>query len=113
MLKAAINLLAGRATAVDTTKKIMEDFEKLMDSGDPNFATEILKPEVCKLPFAGIAGAHRSTESRGVHTACCGHCSCRQQASYREVWMGDEQHLSPRASYLFCTPFFSHCLLGK
>lgn len=46
MLKAAIHLLAGRATAVDTTKKIMEDFEKLMDSGDPGQAAELLKPEV-------------------------------------------------------------------
>lgn len=45
MLKAAIHLLAGRATAVDTTKKIMEDFEKLMDSGDPGQAAELLKPE--------------------------------------------------------------------
>lgn len=47
MLKAAVQLIAGRSTAVDTTKKIMDDFEKLMTSGDPSQATELLKPEVC------------------------------------------------------------------
>lgn len=46
MLKAAVNLMAGRSTAPETTKKIMEDFDKLMNSGDPTQATEILKPEV-------------------------------------------------------------------
>ena len=46
MLKAAIHLLAGRATAADTARKIMDDFERLMDSGDPQQSTEILKPEV-------------------------------------------------------------------
>ena len=46
MLKAAVNLIAGRSTAPETTKKIMEDFDKLMNSGDPTQATEILKPEV-------------------------------------------------------------------
>ena len=45
MLKAAVHLLAGRSTAAETTKKIMEDFDKLMNSGDPTQATEILKPE--------------------------------------------------------------------
>lgn len=50
MLKAAIHLLAGRATAVETTKKIMDDFEKLMDSGDPGHAVELLKPEVPPSP---------------------------------------------------------------
>lgn len=46
MLKAAVHLIAGRSTAPETTKKIMEDFDKLMNSGDPAQATEILKPEV-------------------------------------------------------------------
>jgi hypothetical protein len=60
MLKAAIHLLAGRATAVETTKKVMEDFERLMDSGDPQQSVEILKPEVCELHTTGLSTMERA-----------------------------------------------------
>jgi hypothetical protein len=55
MLKAAVHLLAGRSTAAETTKKIMEDFDKLMNSGDPQQATELLKPEVRPSDFTPIS----------------------------------------------------------
>lgn len=46
MLKAAVHLLAGRSNAPETTKKIMDDFERLMDhGGDPAQSVELLKPE--------------------------------------------------------------------
>ena len=46
MLKAAVHLLAGRSNAAETTKKIMDDFERLMDhGGDPAQSVELLKPE--------------------------------------------------------------------
>ena len=47
MLKAAVHLIAGRSNAPETTKKIMDDFERLMDhGGDPSQSVEMLKPEV-------------------------------------------------------------------
>jgi hypothetical protein len=68
MLKAAVLLLAGRSTAAETTKKIMEDFEKLMNSGDPQQATELLKPEV------------RPSDSAPIVCSCSySHLGCRVQ----------------------------------
>lgn len=57
MLKAAVHLLAGRTSAPETTKKFMEDFEKLMDSNDPGQSTEMLKPLVRCFPLRACPAA--------------------------------------------------------
>ena len=98
MLKAAMHLLAGRATAVDTTQKIMADFERLMDSGDPGFASEILKPEVCSKENGGPS----------VVWQLCKPMSCRGRSSaarFRVLQRWPTPRRQPMgAGYVLVTP---------
>jgi hypothetical protein len=72
VLKAAVHLLAGRSTAVETTKKIMEDFERLMDTGgDPAQSAELLKPEVC--PIHLLPRGKASKQLLGSPPTCARH----------------------------------------